>query len=78
LSSLIKTPTPPAPDPELVAAQERQAAMLEAEEKQKKMKLAAMMKSKQYGAKRPLLSTLRKTPETGIEDSQTTLGGTDG
>jgi hypothetical protein len=74
LSSLIKTPKPPAPDPELVAAQERQAAMLEAEEKQKKIKLAAMLKAKTYGAKRPLLSPLRVTPETGIEPQQTTLG----
>lgn len=74
MSGLIKTPKPPAPDPELKAAQDRQAAMLEAEEKEKKLKLAAMLKAKQYGSKRPLLSPLRKNAEMGITEEQTTLG----
>lgn len=74
MSGLFSTPKVPGPDPELKAAQERQTAMLEAEEKDKKLKIAAMLKSKQYGGKRPLLSPLRKNAEMGITEKQTTLG----
>lgn len=71
MGSLFKSPKPPAPDPELKAAQEKQEAMLEQQEKEKKMQIAAKTKAQKYGGYRLLLSKERPLAETGIK---TTLG----
>ena len=71
MSGLIKTPKPPAPDPELVKAQERQAAMLEQQEKEKRMQIAARQRARRVGGQRMLLSKTREDAEQGIK---TTLG----
>ena len=69
--SFMRAPKPPAPDPELVAAQKRQEERLEAEEAQKAAAIAARQRARRVGGQRLLLSMDRETPQTGV---QTTLG----
>lgn len=71
MSGLFKTPSAPAPDPELKEAQERQEAMLEQQEKEKRMQIAARQRARRVGGQRMLLSKTREDAEQGI---QTTLG----
>lgn len=71
MSGLIKTPKAPAPDPELVAAQERQSKMLEEQERQKRSQIAARLRARRFGGQRMLLSKTREDAEQGIK---TTLG----
>lgn len=69
--SFMRAPKPPAPDPELVAAQKRQEERLEADEAQKAAAIAARQRARRVGGQRLLLSMERETPQTGV---QTTLG----
>jgi hypothetical protein len=69
--SFLKTPKPPAPDPELKAAQERQEARLEDQEEQKMRQISARQRARRVGGQRMLLSMERDVPQTGIK---TTLG----
>ena len=72
MGGLFKTPKPPAPDPEIAAAQERQEERLEAEENQKMRQIAARRRARATGGARMLLSKERENAQTGI---QSTLGG---
>jgi hypothetical protein len=67
--SFLKTPKPPAPDPELKAAQERQEARLDAQEEQKMRQIASRQRARRVGGQRMLLSMERETPQTGIQDT---------
>lgn len=67
--SFLKTPKPPAPDPELKAAQERQEARLDAEEEQKMRAIASRQRARRVGGQRLLLSMERDTPEGGVQDT---------
>lgn len=67
--SFLKTPKPPAPDPELKAAQDRQEARLEAQEEQKMRQISARQRARRVGGQRMLLSMERETPQTGIQDT---------
>ena len=71
MSGLFSTPKAPAPDPELKAAQARQEAMLEQQDKEKRMQIAARQRARRVGGQRMLLSKTREDAEQGI---QTTLG----
>ena len=71
MSGLLKTPKPPAPDPELKEAQARQEAMLEAQDKEKRLQIAARQRARRVGGQRMLLSKTREDAEQGV---QTTLG----
>lgn len=71
MSGLFSTPKAPAPDPELKEAQERQEAMLEQQEKEKRMQIAARQRARRVGGQRMLLSKTREDAEQGIK---TTLG----
>jgi len=71
VSGLFKAPKPPAPDPELKEAQERQEKMLEQQEKEKRMQIAARQRARRVGGQRMLLSKTREDAEQGV---QTTLG----
>ena len=71
MSGLFKAPKPPAPDPELKEAQERQEKMLEQQEKEKRMQIAARQRARRVGGQRMLLSKTREDAEQGV---QTTLG----
>lgn len=70
--SFMRAPKPPAPDPELVAAQKRQEERLEADEAQKAAAIAARQRARRVGGQRLLLSMERETPQTGVKS---TLGG---
>lgn len=67
--SFLKTPKPPAPDPELKAAQERQETRLDAQEEQKMRQIASRQRARRVGGQRMLLSMERETPQTGIQDT---------
>lgn len=67
--SFLKTPKPPAPDPELKAAQERQEARLDAQEEQKMRQIASRQRARRVGGQRLLLSMERDTPEGGVQDT---------
>jgi hypothetical protein len=67
--SFLRTPKPPAPDPELKAAQERQEARLEAQEEQKMRAIASRQRARRVGGQRMLLSMERDTPQTGVQDT---------
>ena len=69
MGSLFKTPSAPAPDPELKVAQERQEAWLEAEERQKKLQIAARQRARRTGGQRLLLSPVRADAEKGIQET---------
>ena len=75
MSALIRPKMPsapaPAPDPELKKAQERQEAMIDTQEKEKRMQIAARQRARRIGGQRMLLSKTREDAEQGI---QTTLG----
>lgn len=71
MSGLFKTPSAPAPDPELKAAQERQEKMLEQQEREKRLQIAARQRARRVGGQRMLLSKTREDAEQGV---QTTLG----
>ena len=67
--SFMRTPKPPAPDPELVAAQKRQEERLEADEAQKAAAIAARQRARRVGGQRLLLSMERETPQTGVKST---------
>jgi len=69
MGSLFSTPKPPAPDPELEASQKRQEARLEAEERQKKLQIAARQRARRTGGQRMLLSPVRADAEKGIQET---------
>lgn len=69
MSGLFKTPKPPAPDPELKEAQERQEKMLDDQEKQKRMQIAARQRARRIGGQRMLLSKTREDAEQGITET---------
>jgi len=71
VSGLFKTPKPPAPYSELKEAQERQEKMLDDQEKQKRMQIAARQRARRIGGQRMILSKTREDAEQGIK---TTLG----
>jgi len=71
VSGLFSTPSAPAPDPELKAAQARQEATLEQQEREKRLQIAARQRARRVGGQRMLLSKTREDAEQGI---QTTLG----
>jgi len=64
---MLRAPKPPAPDPELVAAQKRQEERLEADEAQKAAAIAARQRARRVGGQRLLLSMERETPQTGVK-----------
>lgn len=67
--SMLRAPKPPAPDPELVAAQKRQEERLEADEAQKAAAIAARQRARRVGGQRLLLSMERETPQTGVKST---------
>ena len=67
MGMLFKTPKPPAPDPELKAAQDRQEERLEAQEAQKMRAISARRRARRTGGMRLLLSTERDVPQTGVK-----------
>jgi len=69
MGSLFSTPSAPAPDPELEASQKRQEARLEAEERQKKLQIAARQRARRTGGQRLLLSPVRADAEKGIQET---------
>ena len=71
MSSLVRVPTPPPPDPELVEAQQKQEARLDEQERQKLAQIAARRRARMIGGRRSLLSPEREDAEMGI---QRTLG----
>ena len=72
MGSLLRGPSMPAPDPEMVKAQERQEARLAEQERQKLSQISARRRARMTGGRRMLLSPEREDAETGI---QRTLGG---
>ena len=60
---------PQEPDPELVAAQKRQEQQVEAEARDKRMKLAAQRRARYVGGQRVLLSKTRQDAEQGITET---------
>ena len=69
MGSLIKPPSMPAPDPEMVEAQDRQEARLSEQERQKMAQIAARRRARQIGGKRMLLSSTREDAEKGIQET---------
>lgn len=69
MSGLFSTPSAPAPDPELKAAQARQEAMLEQQEKEKRMQIVARQRARRVGGQRMLLSKTREDAEQGIQET---------
>lgn len=67
MGMLFKTPKPPAPDPELKAAQDRQEERLEEQEAQKMRAISARRRARRTGGMRLLLSTERDVPQTGVK-----------
>lgn len=68
MSGIFSTPKPPPPDPELEAAQKRQEARIEADERQQKAQLAARRRARQVGGMRMLLSEERENARTGLSN----------
>jgi len=68
MSGIFSTPKPPPPDPELEAAQKRQEARIEADERQQKAQLAARRRARQVGGMRMLLSEERENSRTGLSN----------
>lgn len=71
MSGLFSTPSAPAPDPELKAAQERQEKMLEQQDREKRLQIVARQRARRIGGQRMLLSKTREDAEQGVK---TTLG----
>ncbi len=69
MSGLFSTPSAPGPDPELKAAQERQEKMLDDQEKQKRLQIAARQRARRVGGQRMLLSKTREDAEQGIQET---------
>ena len=69
MGALVKTPSAPAPDPEITAAQERQEARLAEEERTKMAQIAARRRARQTGGRRLLLSPMREDAEKGIQET---------
>jgi hypothetical protein len=69
VSGLFSTPSAPRPDPELKAAQDRQEKMLDDQEKQKRMQIAARQRARRVGGQRMLLSKTREDAEQGIQET---------
>lgn len=69
MGGLLKTPSAPAPDPEITAAQERQEARLTEQERTKKAQIAARRRARQAGGRRLLLSPIREDAEKGIQET---------
>lgn len=69
MSGLFSTPSAPRPDPELKAAQDRQEKMLDDQEKQKRMQIAARQRARRVGGQRMLLSKTREDAEQGIQET---------
>lgn len=67
MGGLFSSPKTPAPDPELAAAQARQEARLNEEERSKKEAIAARQRARQIGGQRMLLSSDRPDAQMGIE-----------
>lgn len=67
MGGLFSTPSAPAPDPELKAAQKRQEERLEAQEAQKMRQISARQRARRTGGMRMLLSTDRPVAETGVK-----------
>ena len=66
MTGIFGGPKMPGPDPELKAAQDRQQARLDEEERQKKAAIAARQKARQIGGQRMLLSAERESPQMGV------------
>ena len=69
MSGLFSTPSAPKPDPELKEAQERQEKMLDDQDKQKRMQIAARQRARRIGGQRVLLSKTRENAEQGITET---------
>ena len=69
MGGLLKTPSAPAPDPEITAAQERQEARLAEDERTKLAQIAARRRARQAGGQRLLLSPIREDAEKGIQET---------
>jgi CRISPR/Cas system-associated endonuclease Cas1 len=69
VSGLFSTPSAPKPDPELVAAQKRQEEALAAEDRKKRLQIAARMNARKIGGQRMLLSKTREDAEQGIQET---------
>ena len=69
MSGLFKTPSAPGPDPELKAAQARQEEALAAEDRKKRLQIAARMNARKVGGQRVLLSKTREDAEQGIQET---------
>ena len=69
MSGLFSTPSAPGPDPELKAAQERQEKMLDDQDKQKRLQIAARQRARRVGGQRMLLSKTREDAEQGIQET---------
>lgn len=69
MGGLLKTPSAPAPDPEITAAQERQEARIAEDERTKLAQIAARRRARQAGGKRLLLSSMREDAEKGIQET---------
>ena len=69
MGGLLKTPSAPAPDPEITAAQERREARLAEEERTKLKQIAARRRARQAGGQRLLLSSIREDAEKGIQET---------
>ena len=65
----ISAPAPPAPDPEVVEAQEKQEARLTEQERQKMAQIAARRRARMIGGRRLLLSPDRPDAEMGIQET---------
>lgn len=69
MSGLMKTPSMPAPDPEIAKAQERQEARVDEQERTKMAQIAARRRARQIGGRRLLLSSTRENAEKGIQET---------
>jgi len=69
MGALFKTPSAPAPDPELEAAQKRQEERLEAQEREKRMQISARQRARRTGGQRLLLSPVREDAEKGLKET---------
>jgi|DEB0MinimDraft_3_1074331.scaffolds.fasta_scaffold24454_3 hypothetical protein len=69
MGGLLKTPSAPAPDPEITKAQERTEARLAEDERTKLAQIAARRRARQAGGQRLLLSSIREDAEKGIQET---------